>query len=244
MRLTERRRTQRKLKLSPEARVLLVAPMVEAAPWFPSLRGWLVTSPLPLPLSPSPLRQPHWNFLVRSSVSKSVELRALMPFITASGLCSSPTAKPIQHKSSVRWDVALVLRYLKYGKLRHTKLLNTRNLTLKAVFLTLLASGKRRGEVHALQNWLGNKNGNWSAVVLKPPENVDNAWVLRKSKTYTPTNKVDVPCQPNVEPAVAAAADSPRKRVKISAVTDANVICNIARKRGRPPKRPAHSASN
>ena len=92
------------------------------------------------------------------------------------------------------------------------------------------------------------------------PENVDNAWVLRKSKTYKPTNKVDVPCQasseaeaagesaatshPNVEPAAAAAADSPRKRVKISASTEADVICNITRKRGRPPKRPVQSASN
>ena len=92
------------------------------------------------------------------------------------------------------------------------------------------------------------------------PENVDNAWVLRKSKTYTPTNKVDVPCQasdeaeaagesaatsqPNVEPAAATAEDSPRKRVKISASTEADVICNIARKRGRPPKRPAPNADN
>ena len=87
------------------------------------------------------------------------------------------------------------------------------------------------------------------------PENVDNAWVLRKSKTYIPTNKVDVTCQAsdeadaagssaatsheNVEPAESAAADSPRKRVKISAPTEADDICNIARKRGRPPKEPA-----
>lgn len=77
-------------------------------------------------------------------------------------------ARPVQHKSSVRWDIALVLRYLKFGKLRDTRRLSARDLTLKAVFLTLLASGKRRGEIHALQNWLGNAHGDWSALVLKP----------------------------------------------------------------------------
>ena len=76
--------------------------------------------------------------------------------------------RPVQHKSILRWDIALVLKYLKYGKLRRTKHLDARSLTLKAVFLTLLASGKRRGEVHALRNELGNVRGDWSAVTLKP----------------------------------------------------------------------------
>ena len=43
-------------------------------------------------------------------------------------------AKPFQHKFVLRLDITLVLCYLKYGKLRQTKLLDARNLTLKAVF--------------------------------------------------------------------------------------------------------------
>ena len=61
-----------------------------------------------------------------------------------------------------------MLRYLKHGKLRRTRWLSARDLTLKAVFLTLLASGKRRGEVHALQNSIDNAHGDWSAAVLRP----------------------------------------------------------------------------
>lgn len=52
-----------KLKQSPGARVLLVAPMIPAAPWYPLLHSWLVTKPTPVPLSPPPLCQPHWRFL-------------------------------------------------------------------------------------------------------------------------------------------------------------------------------------
>ena len=77
-------------------------------------------------------------------------------------------ARPVAHKSPLRWDFALVLRYLKHGKLRRTRWLSARDLTLKAVFLTLLASGKRRGEVHALQNSIDNAHGDWSAAVLRP----------------------------------------------------------------------------
>ena len=77
-------------------------------------------------------------------------------------------ARPVVHKSPLKWDFALVLRHLKHGRLRRTKYLSARDLTLKAVFLTLLASGKRRGEVHALQNSIDNVRGDWSAAVLRP----------------------------------------------------------------------------
>ena len=77
-------------------------------------------------------------------------------------------ARPVVHKLPLKWDFALVLRHLKHGRLRRTKHLSARDLTLKAVFLTLLASGKRRGEVHALQNSIDNVRGDWSAAVLRP----------------------------------------------------------------------------
>ena len=48
-------------------------------------------------------------------------------------------ARTVVHKSRLKLDFALVLLYLKYGKHQRTKYLSARDLTLKAVFLTLLA---------------------------------------------------------------------------------------------------------
>ena len=39
--------------------------------------------------------------------------------------------RPVQHKSILKWDIALVLKYLKFGKLRRTKHLSARDLTLR-----------------------------------------------------------------------------------------------------------------
>ena len=51
-----------KMKQEKGARVLLVAPLIPAAPWFPQVRRWAVKAPRPLPLLPNPLRQPHWSY--------------------------------------------------------------------------------------------------------------------------------------------------------------------------------------
>ena len=66
------------------------------------------------------------------------------------------------------WDIGLVLHYLKHGKLQFTSKLLPRDLTLKTVFLLALASGKRRGELHALENNLHQMGDNWERLVLKP----------------------------------------------------------------------------
>ena len=76
--------------------------------------------------------------------------------------------RPVKDKSVIRWDLKLVLHYLKHGRLRLSANLNPRDITLKMVFLLALASGKRRGELHALEPTLYQVGKFWSAVKLKP----------------------------------------------------------------------------
>ena len=64
--------------------------------------------------------------------------------------------------------VVEVLHYLKHGRLQATASLEPRDVTLKTVFLLALASGKRRGEIHALDATLYQVGKNWDAVKLKP----------------------------------------------------------------------------
>ena len=76
--------------------------------------------------------------------------------------------RPIGARRIVPWSLNLVLRYLKHGKLAPTALLSRRNLTLKTVFLLTLASGKRCGEIHALDSEVFKVNDSYSSVILKP----------------------------------------------------------------------------
>ena len=76
--------------------------------------------------------------------------------------------RPIKSRSLVKWDVGLVLRYLKTGKLSATATLSPRDLTLKLVFLLALATGKRRSELHALDRVVGKVTDSWDSIILKP----------------------------------------------------------------------------
>ena len=76
--------------------------------------------------------------------------------------------RPIKARTLIKWDVGLVLRYLKTGKLSATATLSPRDLTLKLVFLLALATGKRRSELHALDRVVGKVKNNWEAIVLRP----------------------------------------------------------------------------
>ena len=76
--------------------------------------------------------------------------------------------KPVKDRSVIKWDLNLVLHYLKHGKMQATASLSPRDVTLKMVFLLALASGKRRGELHALEPTLYPIGNNWQAVCLKP----------------------------------------------------------------------------
>ena len=93
----------------------------------------------------------------------------------------------------------------------------------------------------------------------KACENLDNAWVLRKSKTYKPTSKVDATCQTSgesvalcdsaasqthVDHTATAVTSNPRKRVQISTCTSPTVGDITPRKRGRPRKQPQQAENN
>ena len=76
--------------------------------------------------------------------------------------------RPIKSRALVTWDISLVLRYLKSGKLSTTGRLSPKDLTLKLVFLLALATGKRRSELHALDQDVRLVNNEWKEVVLRP----------------------------------------------------------------------------
>ena len=77
-------------------------------------------------------------------------------------------SRPIKSRSLITWDISLVLRYLKSGKLGTTGRLSPKDLTLKLVFLLALATGKRRSELHALDKDIRLVNDEWKEVVLRP----------------------------------------------------------------------------
>ena len=52
----------RLLTLSSNVKLLLIAPLFQTAKWFPQLRALCRDSPLPLPLLPDLLQQPHWRY--------------------------------------------------------------------------------------------------------------------------------------------------------------------------------------
>ena len=76
--------------------------------------------------------------------------------------------RPIMSRTTIMWDIGLVLRYLKSGKLSTTGRLSPKDLTLKLVFLLALATGKRRSEIHALDQDIRLVNNEWDEVVLRP----------------------------------------------------------------------------
>ena len=77
-------------------------------------------------------------------------------------------ARPLPDRSVIKWDIKLVLENLKVGRFGHTDALGARELTLKCVFLMALATGKRRGELHALANVVNKLSDDWRRVELVP----------------------------------------------------------------------------
>ena len=55
-------RVAKKLQHTKSAKVLLVAPFLPNATWFPTIRRLTVQSPRPIPVAHDLLEQPHWNY--------------------------------------------------------------------------------------------------------------------------------------------------------------------------------------
>ena len=75
---------------------------------------------------------------------------------------------PFPTKHVVEWDVHLVLNFFRSGRFKQWDLLSDRDLTLKTVFLLALATGKRRGELHALAKDVRWLSGAVCAVEISP----------------------------------------------------------------------------
>jgi hypothetical protein len=58
--------------------------------------------------------------------------------------------RPVPDRSFPEWDLALVLDAMRRPPFETLKAISLANLTFKTIFLLALASGKRRGELHAL----------------------------------------------------------------------------------------------
>ena len=75
--------------------------------------------------------------------------------------------RPRQCRTDVRWDVAVVLNYLR-SEIFNPSTVSTKCLTFKAVFLTALALGKRRSELHAIRRDSVEFAEDGSSVTLRP----------------------------------------------------------------------------
>lgn len=89
--------------------------------------------------------------------------------------------RPIPSKHVVEWDIGLVLKFFQSGRFENWGQLSDRDLTLKSVFLFALATGKRRGELHALCRELKWVKGEHRKVQISPNPNFI-------SKTHMATN--------------------------------------------------------
>ena len=93
-------------------------------------------------------------------VSKSLELNRL--------LASFYRDKPVANRSIPPWDLALVLQALTKQPFEPLGKASLKLLTFKTVFLLALASGKRRGEIHAWTFSSLSYKENWSQVTIAP----------------------------------------------------------------------------
>ena len=79
--------------------------------------------------------------------------------------------RPIPHKHVVTWDIGYVLSFFASGRFKNWEQCSDKDLTLKCVFLMALATGKRRGELHALQHGVRWIKGKYRQVELIPSPN-------------------------------------------------------------------------
>ena len=94
-------------------------------------------------------------------VGKSLHLKRL--------LASFYRDKPILNRGIPSWDLSLVLMSFTKAPFEPLKDASLKILTFKTVFLMALASGKRRGEVHAWTFSSLRHKPHWKEVTISPP---------------------------------------------------------------------------
>ena len=76
--------------------------------------------------------------------------------------------QPRSIRSFPSWDLGLILKVLLKPPFEPLQLAEMKYLTWKTIFLTLLASGSRRGEVHSFDYKKVRPGSKWSCVTLEP----------------------------------------------------------------------------
>jgi len=102
--------------------------------------------------------------------------------------------RPKSSKVIPPWDLKLVLLALQeppFEPLQDANAVSLQHLTWKTVFLTLLASGGRRGEVHALEYKSFQHHPKWKYVILRPhPEFVNKTQIRTQGATKLDSFKI------------------------------------------------------
>jgi len=93
--------------------------------------------------------------------------------------------RPRMHNTAPPWDLTLVLRALHYWPFEPLAKAELWALTYKTVFLTALATAKRRGELHAFLSRVIHAE-NWSHVTLVP----DPVFVAKTEKPGKPETRL------------------------------------------------------
>ena len=109
----------------------------------------------------------------RLDLGKSKELSAL--------IASFYQDKPRIRRSIPSWNLSLVLACLARPPFEPLQSCDLKWLTMKTVFLTLLASGSRRGEIHAIEYASLKHDEQWRYVILKPHDAFVSKTQLRTS---------------------------------------------------------------
>lgn len=91
--------------------------------------------------------------------------------------------RPLPQRTVVPWDLRLVLDFYCSERFSSWSAVSDKDLTLKTVFLTALASGKRCSELHALTRNTKSVHGENKGIILSP----DVAFV---SKTQVKTSNL------------------------------------------------------
>ena len=89
--------------------------------------------------------------------------------------------QPRPEHSYPAWDLSLVLKFLLKAPFEPMQMADMKYVTWKTTFLVLLATGSRRGEVHALDYSKVRPDQNWTSVVLEPHASFVGKTELRKS---------------------------------------------------------------
>ncbi|VDI29195.1 Hypothetical predicted protein [Mytilus galloprovincialis] len=151
-------------------KIIVIAPAWPKQSWFPDLLRLSCACPLVLPLRPDLLSQIKGKVLFqnpektssarlaslrgyRSAISRTIHISGGPDFGINEHISllvrSFSLERPRQKTLVPKWDLGLVLSFLKLPPFEPAETIDLRFLSYKCCFLLALASGRRRSEIHA-----------------------------------------------------------------------------------------------